>query len=180
MHNASLMQVADAYDDLSGVELDDLFGEPLLLQEDFVELSASNERHHKVKSKVVLEKVVHSNKERVIALEHDVLFEDGAINLILLDQNVLSNALYSVQSLVTFHLSKEHLTKSSSTNDHEELEVLECNLLLNSASSGYKDTLTNVLTLIQRQLPLPIVLIGVLLIALHQITEVIGQVVKAI
>lgn len=148
MHNASLVQVAYANDDLSGVEPDDLLGEPLLLQEDFVQLSTSNERHDKVESKVVLEEVVHSYEERMVALEHDVLFEDCAVNLILLNQNVLSDTLYSIQSLIALHLSKEHLTKGSSANDHEELEVLECNLLLHSASPSHKDTLPDVLTLI--------------------------------
>lgn len=53
--------MANGDDDLDCIELDDLLGERLLLEEDFEELGAANEWHHKVKPHVILEQVVHAD-----------------------------------------------------------------------------------------------------------------------
>lgn len=60
------MQVADAHDELHGVELDNFFLEALLLEEHFVEFGSAHKRHHKVDAKVVLESVIHADDKRMV------------------------------------------------------------------------------------------------------------------
>jgi len=52
VHDTFFVKLADANDDLSGVELDDAFIESLLLLKDFVKFTTIDKRHDKVKARL--------------------------------------------------------------------------------------------------------------------------------
>ena len=66
----------------------------------------------------------------MIALEHNVLLEDGVVDLIVLNQDVLSDALASVQRFGLLVLAQEHFAEGATTDHHEEVEVLKTYRLL--------------------------------------------------
>jgi hypothetical protein len=63
----------------------------------------------------------------MMRLHHDVFLDDGARNLISLNQNIFSYRLNGVQFLVYTKLSKENLTESASSQYLQQLEVFEFN-----------------------------------------------------
>lgn len=66
----------------------------------------------------------------MVALKHDVFLEQSVVNLIILDKNILSDALTGVQSLGFFVFYEEDLSKSATTNNHQEIEVFKTDRLL--------------------------------------------------
>lgn len=73
MEYGLLMQMANTEDQLRCIEFHTVFLKPLPLLHDFVQFTATNERHYKVKTIVVLEHVVHMDEERVVHFDHDLL-----------------------------------------------------------------------------------------------------------
>ena len=68
------VKIPDSYSQLSSIENNLLLAEPSLRTENFVQLAAPHKRHNEVESQFILEEVLHTNQEWVIALEHDVFF----------------------------------------------------------------------------------------------------------
>ena len=81
---------------MRSVEFDNFFRKPFLLLEDLIEFTAINEWHDEVKTCIRLEHVFHAAKERVVGFEQDVLFKRRRLDLVVLDQHVLSDSLDSV------------------------------------------------------------------------------------
>jgi hypothetical protein len=73
VHNALIVQVTYGHDDLSGIELDDWLSKSLLSPKYFIELTALDERHDKVKSLGRLEEVVHSHEVGMITRQQNIL-----------------------------------------------------------------------------------------------------------
>lgn len=73
MSNTLLVKISNSHGNLSSVELDNVFRESFLALENFIELPTSNKGHDEVKSKLRLEEVVHTNEERVVTGEEDIL-----------------------------------------------------------------------------------------------------------
>ena len=96
MNDRHLMQVPNSHHKLCRIKPNTLFLEPLSLFHDFVKLTASNKRHHEVKSVVILEDIVHIDEERMVHLDHDLFFEECALNLLIFNENVLSDGLNGV------------------------------------------------------------------------------------
>ena len=121
------MEVSNGYSQLSSIENDLRLTEPPLSAKNLVELSASNEGHDEVKSQLILEQVFHSNQEGVVALKHNVFLKNGVLYLVLLNQDILSDGLHSIEFIVGFELSQEDLAKGAPSDDHQEIEIFECN-----------------------------------------------------
>lgn len=91
MCNSLGVKVSNSHGDLSGVELDNLFSESLLLLENFIEFTSFYEGHDEIESELGLEQVIHSYEERMITREQDVFLQLSVVNLIILEQNILSD-----------------------------------------------------------------------------------------
>ena len=130
MDDALHVEVADGYGHLSCIEEYLLFLEALLCLKDFIHFSSSHKRHDEVQPEVVLEEELHANQERMVALKHDIFLENGVINLIVLYQNVFPDTLASIQHLGLLVLTQEHFSESTTTNHHQEVEVLKTYRLL--------------------------------------------------
>jgi len=96
MDDALGVQVSNSNCHLGSIEQNLALLESLLTLENFVKFSTSNEWHDKVKSKVVLEKIVHTDQEWMITLEHDIFFENCVIYLIVLNKDIFTNGLNCV------------------------------------------------------------------------------------
>ena len=157
VNDALGMQVPDRHRQLGRVEPDSLLVEPLLLLVNFVQLTASNEGHDEIEPELVLEEELHADQEGVVALEHDVLLEESALDLVHLNQHIFPDRLDGVQLLVDGQFCQEHLAKRASSQHHQQVEVLELDLLqgLCQRSSAHDDLhILVVIHLLQSKLPL--------------------------
>ena len=93
MHDALVVQLSDANDDLCGIKLNNILIKSLLLLENLVQLTAINERHDEVETGVRLEQVLHTAEEGVISLKENVLLQSCGLYLIILDQHILPDRL---------------------------------------------------------------------------------------
>lgn len=102
MQDVFRVQIPDSHHNLGSVKLDRSFGKPLAFQEMLVELSSSYERHHKVKSELVLEHIVHTAQEWVLSLQKNVSLQLRAFNLISFDENIFSDRLDCIELSILF------------------------------------------------------------------------------
>lgn len=131
MDNTFLVEVSNGLDDLRSIEENGNLVESLLLLVNLVELTTLNEWHDEIKSHLVLKDVVHTNQEWVVALEHDLFFEDGAVNLVHLDKDILSNGFDGILLIVLlWEFSQEHLSECSSSKHHDHLEIFKIYIVL--------------------------------------------------
>ena len=63
----------------------------------------------------------------MVAFEHDVLLQNCILYLVLLYQDIFSDGLYRVQFLIGLELGKENLSEGASSDDHQKVEIFECN-----------------------------------------------------
>ena len=63
----------------------------------------------------------------MVAFEHDVLLQNCVLYLVLLYQDILSDGLDRVKLLVCLELGKEHLSEGAPSDDHQKVEIFECN-----------------------------------------------------
>jgi hypothetical protein len=89
-----------------------------------VELTSSDERHYKVKSQVILKHIVHSTEERVLSLQQNVSLKLCTLNLICLNQHVLSNRLDRIQFTRSLENSEEDFPKCAFPNHRLDLKVI--------------------------------------------------------
>ena len=66
MNYLLVMQIPDSDDHLDCIESDYVFVENLLFLEDFIQFGTSDERHHEVEPEVILEQIIHSDKEWMV------------------------------------------------------------------------------------------------------------------
>ena len=81
------------------------------------ELSSSHKPHNKEYFLLCLENVVHSNKEGMVSLQQYIFFQLGAFNLIVINDDILSQRFHSIHLLGTLFLYQKDLTEASSTNN---------------------------------------------------------------
>ena len=61
----------------------------------------------------------------MVTFKHDILLKDSVLHLVLLNEYIFSNRLDRVQLLVGLQLSQKHFTERTSSDDHQEVEVLK-------------------------------------------------------
>ena len=118
------MEVTDCHCDLDCVKLRSLLGEASGVSQVHKEFTTSHETHDKEDLGLSLEHIVHSHKEGVIGLHEDLLFELGALHLIVIEDRILPERLHCEDLLGVFLLDEEHLTKAATANDLPNDKVL--------------------------------------------------------
>mmetsp|Transcript_94264 Transcript_94264/g.129853 ORF Transcript_94264/g.129853 Transcript_94264/m.129853 type:complete len:307 (-) Transcript_94264:476-1396(-) len=140
--NLFLMQVTECDGNLDGVETSSLFGESACRTQVSKELTTSDKSHNKEDLLISLEHVVHTNEERMIGLQKNILLKLCALNLVIIDNNILSKTLHGINfTRLVFLLDKEYLAETSSTNNFKQVKVSQCHIfvisLLNKSGSMY-------------------------------------------
>ena len=98
VHNPPFVQISQGNDDLRRDELDGAFWEDaVLLDVEFVEFDAANERHHVVEALFVLKQVLHATKERVLAFEHNIFLLGSFVDHFRTEQHVFAQNFDCVQ-----------------------------------------------------------------------------------
>ena len=69
--------------------------------------------HQKVDTVLVLEDVLHINKEWMVHLKKDILLHGYICKLVMFNYKVFPDAFHRVKDFCLFMLDKEHLTKCS-------------------------------------------------------------------
>ena len=98
----------------------------LLLGEDAVQLSTSDEVHQEVNSELSLEDVLHANDEWMLDTKHDMLLQSQVLKLLRVDHNIFPDALHSINLLRLFVADHVHFSKRSLANHFLHFEVIEC------------------------------------------------------
>lgn len=139
MNNIFVMQVANGHNNLGSIESHNSFIESLLSFVYFIEFTTSYERHYEVKACVVLENVVHANKIGMVSLKQYFLLQKCILNLIGLNQIIFSNCFDGKHFFCLFKLCQKNLTKSTTAQYQQQLEIFEGNILLTrSCRSSYE------------------------------------------
>lgn len=128
MCDALFVKVSNGHGDLSSVELDNLFSESLLFLEHLIKFTPLHEGHNEIETELGLEQVVHSNKERMITRKQDIFLQLGIIDLVILEQHILSDGFNSIENLVLFELGQIDLTKSTSAKYHLQFEIFKLDI----------------------------------------------------
>jgi hypothetical protein len=131
------MKISDSHNDLSCIELDNIFWESLLALEDLVELSSSDEGHNKVETELRLEQIIHAHKEGVIATEQNIFLELSIIDLVILEENIFSDRLYGIKLLILLQFSKVDFAECASAEYDNEFEVFKLDILLLPGCNQY-------------------------------------------
>ena len=97
-------------------------------------LSSSNEFHNEENLLIGLENVLHTNKERMISLKENFLFQKCWFNLIIINNDVFSQRFHSIYFSIISFLNQENFTERTSTNYTFDIEVLELTLFVSGFS----------------------------------------------
>ena len=119
------MQVAESKSDLGGEKFSLVFVEPFYLYQVSEQFASCYEFHDEVYARIVLEHVLHSHNERMGNVEKNVFFELDIVELLVVDDNVLANALHREQILRALLLHQINLAKGALSNHPFQLEILE-------------------------------------------------------
>lgn len=88
-------------------------------------LSTLNEAHHKVKTDVVLETLVHIDNERMLQLIRNGLFLKHVAHFVVFQNLILAHTFNGMVVLRFVMLRQEYFRKTASTNLFEYLKVIE-------------------------------------------------------
>lgn len=119
------MQVPKRQGDLCRVEFRLILGKALLLRKVLEELATLDKVHDEINSIGLLEHVVHSDDEWMVDLKQDQFLDFKRVYGVMLNDDVFSDDLHSVQPIVALAFNQENLTKSATTNAFNQFEVLK-------------------------------------------------------
>jgi hypothetical protein len=94
------------------------------------QLTSSNKLHNEENFLVCLENVLHTHQEWVISFQQNILLQKCTFDLIVIQNDVLSETLHCIDRLVGDLLHQEHLSKTTSANDTLYLEIFKIDFLL--------------------------------------------------
>ena len=95
------------------------------------QLTTSDEFHDEEDLKICLEYKLHAYKERVIGLLQDIFLKHCGFNLIVLQNNVLSQGLHGINCLSISLLHQKDLSKTTLANNLDDLESVQtCRFLI--------------------------------------------------
>ena len=94
------------------------------------QLTSSNKLHNEEDLLVCLENVLHTHQEWVISFQQNILLQKCTFDLIVIQNDVLSETLHCVDRLVGDLLHQEHFSKTTSANDTLYLEIFKIDFLL--------------------------------------------------
>lgn len=81
--------------------------------------------HEEVDTELVLEDVLHIDKEGMIYRPQDILLQLNVLHLLILQNYILPDALHRIQFLSLRVLDEEHFTESTLANHFADLEIFE-------------------------------------------------------
>ena len=122
------MEVTEGHSNCHRVELGLLLRELLGSSKVHEELTAPDELHHEENLLVSLENIFHADQEWVVSLHEDILFQKCGLDLVIIEDDVLSQRLHGIYSLILNFLDQEDFTKTSFANHTDDLEILELSL----------------------------------------------------
>ena len=98
-------------------------------------LASLEELHEEVNSELILEDILHVYEEGVVDSVQDIFFELDIFHLLVLNYDVLADALHSVQLPRSGHLlHQEYLTEGAFSDHFQNFEVVQlCRAVLASS-----------------------------------------------
>ena len=87
--------------------------------------SSLDERHDEVDTLLVLENVVKVYQERVIGSFQDISLHCQVLHLIVLDDELFSDAFHGIQLSILEELCQEHFTKSTPADQSQDFKLIE-------------------------------------------------------
>ena len=94
------------------------------------EFTTFDEFHQKVDTELILEDVFHINQEWMVYTVEDVLLHSDVVQLVVFNDQILSNTLHGIEVLSRIMLNEEHLSESALTNKFLYLKVLKVSILV--------------------------------------------------
>lgn len=94
-----------------------------------------DEFHDEIDSEFILEHVLHVDDEGVFNAEEDVFLEFDVLVLLVVDDDVLPDALHGVDLLVLHVLNEEHLPEGPLTDHISNYEICQLGLVLLSSEN---------------------------------------------
>ena len=124
MNDVTLVQLADAKNDLGREEFDVCLGEWTLLTQKLVHVSTGDMRHDKVESKIGLKEVLHAAQVLVLNKEHYAHLVESTLDLALVNEQVLPDTLDCVEFACISQLSKINAAIATSSQLSLDNEVI--------------------------------------------------------
>ena len=90
--------------------------------------STAHEAHHEEDFLLSLKDVMHPDKKWMISLKQNILLQLRALNLIIIDDYILSKRLHSVNLERILFLYQEYFAETSSTDDLLDGKIGEAHL----------------------------------------------------
>ena len=120
------MQLSQCHGHLHRVEACSVFSKPLLNLELSEKFTSPHELHDKVNSQIVLEHVVHANKERVLdAFKQNFLLLDGCIHQVSLEEQIFAERFHGEHFFCVYVLHQVNLAEAASPKDFLDLEIFK-------------------------------------------------------
>lgn len=115
---------------LSCKEFGLVLGEHAHLNQVAEQLTSLDKLHEEVDTELVLEDVFHVDEERMVNLTQDILLKLNVLHLLVLQNDVLSDAFHGVELASCCVLYKEHFAKGALADHLADLEIFQGRWLL--------------------------------------------------
>jgi hypothetical protein len=119
------VQVSQSEGDLGCEKLGLVFREHANVNQMAEELATLDELHQEVDPELVLEDVLHVDKEGMVDLTQDVFLEIDVFHLLVFENNIFADAFHCVKSVRRLMLNQEYLTEGALPNHLSDNEVLK-------------------------------------------------------
>lgn len=130
MSDPLVVEITYRHGYLSSVKLDNLLSESLLFLKHLIKFSSFDKRHDKVETKLGLEQVVHAYEEWVIAGKQDILLEFSIVDLVIFQEDILSNGLNGIEGFGLLELCEIYLAEGASAKDDFQFEIFKLDIRL--------------------------------------------------
>ena len=130
MSDPLVVEITYRHGYLSSVKLDNLLSESLLFLKHLIKFSSFDKRHDKVETKLGLEQVVHAYEEWVIAGKQDILLEFSIVDLVIFQEDILSNGLDRIEGFGLLELCEIYLAEGASAKDDFQFEIFKLDIRL--------------------------------------------------
>jgi len=125
VNNFLVVEVSNSKANLDGVEPSVVFREARHSTQVREEFSSSHKPHHEEDLGLSLEHVVHTHEEGVVSHQQNIFLQFGRLDLIVLQNNILSQSLHSVNDgRIVFLDHQKDLTEGPTSDNTFDLKVL--------------------------------------------------------
>jgi hypothetical protein len=130
MSDPLVVEITYRHGYLSSVKLDNLLSKSLLFLKHLIKFTSFDERHDKVETELGLEQVVHTYEEWVIAGKQDILLEFSIVDLVIFQEDILSNRLDRIEGFGLLELCEIYLAEGASAKDDFQFEIFKLDIRL--------------------------------------------------